>query len=122
MEFKIANKAKMLTVALMGGGLLFLVIGLIMHMGDDNFLTRLLSNTLINSFFFFSIGLGALFFLALQYATETGWYATVKRVIEGLAGFLPVGIVLMLVALLSLTFTHGAHCLLYTSPSPRDDR
>ena len=118
MEFKIANKAKMLTVALMGGGLLFLVIGLIMHMGDDNFLTRLLSNTLINSFFFFSIGLGALFFLALQYATETGWYATVKRVIEGLAGFLPVGIVLMLVALLSLTFTHGAHGHVYVWMDP----
>ena len=118
MEFKIANKAKMLTVALMGGGLLFLVIGLIVHMGDDNFLTRLLSNTLINSFFFFSIGLGALFFLALQYATETGWYATVKRVIEGLAGFLPVGIVLMLVALLSLTFTHGAHGHVYVWMDP----
>lgn len=118
MEFKIANKAKMLTVALMGGGILFLVIGLIMHSGDNNFLTRLLSNTLINSFFFFSIGLGALFFLALQYATETGWYATVKRVIEGLAGFLPVGIVLMLVALLSLTFTHGAHGHVYVWMDP----
>lgn len=107
MEFKIANKAKMLTLALMGGGLLMLVIGLIMHVGDENFVTRLLSNTLINSFFFFSIGLGALFFLALQYATETGWYATVKRVIEGLAGFLPVGILLMIVALFTLAITSG---------------
>lgn len=118
MEFKIANKAKMLTIALMAGGLLMLVIGLIVHMGDDNFLTRLLSNTLVNSFFFFSIGLGALFFLALQYATETGWYATVKRVIEGLAGFLPVGIVLMLVTLLTLTFTHGAHGHIYVWMDP----
>lgn len=118
MEFKIANKAKMLTLALMVGGLLMLAIGLIMHRGDDNFLTRLLSNTLVNSFFFFSIGLGALFFLALQYATETGWYATVKRVIEGLAGFLPVGIVLMLVALLSLTFTHGANGTVYLWMDP----
>ncbi len=107
MEFKIANKAKMLTIALMAGGLLMLVIGLIINSGENNFLTRLLSNTLVNSFFFFSIGLGALFFLALQYATETGWYATVKRVIEGVAGFIPVGIILMLVALLSLTFTNG---------------
>lgn len=120
MEFKVANKAKMLTVALMGGGILFLVIGLIVHMGDDNFLTRLLSNTLINSFFFFSIGLGALFFLALQYATETGWYATVKRVIEGLAGFLPVGIILMLVALLALTFTNGGHVYSWMDPDMTD--
>jgi hypothetical protein len=107
MEFKIANKAKMLTLALMGGGLLMLVIGLIIHSGDNNFLTRLLSNTLINSFFFFSIGLGALFFLALQYATETGWYATVKRVIEALAGFIPVGILLMIVALFTLAISNG---------------
>ncbi len=118
MEFKIANKAKMLTIALMAGGLLMLVIGLIVHMGDKSFLTRLLSNTLVNSFFFFSIGLGALFFLALQYATETGWYATVKRVIEGLAGFLPVGIILMLVTLLTLTFTHGAHGHIYVWMDP----
>ncbi len=118
MEFKIANKAKMLTIALMAVGLLMLVIGLIVHMGDKSFLTRLLSNTLVNSFFFFSIGLGALFFLALQYATETGWYATVKRVIEGLAGFLPVGIILMLVTLLTLTFTHGAHGHIYVWMDP----
>ena len=118
MEFKIANKAKMLTIALMGGGLLMLVIGLIVHSGDDNFLTRLLSNTLINSFFFFSIGLGALFFLALQYATETGWYATVKRVIEALAGFLPVGILLMVVALFTLTITNGAHGHVYAWMNP----
>lgn len=120
MEFKIANKAKMLTIALMGGGLLMLAIGLILHSGDDNFLTRLLSNTLINSFFFFSIGLGALFFLALQYATETGWYATVKRVIEGLAGFLPVGIILMVVALLALTFTNGGHVYSWMDPDMTD--
>ncbi|PHR27062.1 MAG: quinol:cytochrome C oxidoreductase [Fluviicola sp.] len=104
----------------MAGGLLMLVIGLIMHRSDHNFLTRLLSNTLINSFFFFSIGLGALFFLALQYATETGWYATVKRVIEALAGFIPVGIVLMVVALLTLTFTNGAHVYTWMDPDVTD--
>lgn len=120
MEFKIANKAKILTIALMAGGLLMLVIGSIIHSGDHNFLTRLLSNTLINSFFFFSIGLGALFFLALQYATETGWYATVKRVIESLAGFIPVGIVLMIVALLTLTFTDGAHVYTWMDPDVTD--
>ncbi len=118
MEFKIANKAKLVTVSLMAGGLTMLAIGLFIHMGDHNFLTRLLSNTLINSFFFFSIGLGALFFLALQYATETGWYATVKRVIEGLAGFLPVGILLMLVALFTLSITQGAHGHVYVWMNP----
>ena len=82
MEFKISKKAKTFTLTLMVIGLLFTGIGIAMHSSDHHFATRFLSNGLINSLFFFSIGLGALFFLALQYATETGWYAAVKRVIE----------------------------------------
>lgn len=113
MEFKIENKAKVLTLALIVIGVLFTAIGVVMNMNDEHFGTRFLANGLINSFFFFSIGLGALFFLALQYATETGWYASVKRVIEAVAGFLPVGITMMLVILLTLTFTHGSHGHIY---------
>ncbi len=120
MEFKIANKAKMLTVTLIGIGILCMVIGTLMNMGDSQFGTRFLSNTLVNSFFFFSIGLGALFFLALQYATETGWYATIKRVIEALTGYLPVGIVLMLVVLLTLSFLHGGHIYTWMDPAYTD--
>lgn len=116
MEFKVANKAKMTTMILMIVGALAMVIGILMNIGEHHFSTRILTNTLVNSFFFFSIGLGALFFLALQYATETGWYATVKRVIEALAGFLPVGIVLMLVILLTLTFMHGGHIYIWMDP------
>lgn len=113
MEFKINNKAKTLTTALMGVGALAMIIGIFMEMGSGHFGTRFLTNALTNGFFFFAIALGALFFLALQYATETAWYASVKRVIEGLAGYLPVGIVLMLVVLLTLTFTHGMHGHIY---------
>ncbi len=116
MEFKVANKAKMTTMILMIVGALAMVIGILMNIGEHHFSTRFLTNTLVNSFFFFSIGLGALFFLALQYATETGWYATVKRVIEAVAGFLPVGIVLMLVVLLTLTFMHGGHIYIWMDP------
>ncbi|MNJ83716.1 hypothetical protein D3C87_11380 [compost metagenome] len=75
--------------------------------GGEHFQQRFLGNLLVDSFFFFAIGLGALYFLALQYATETGWYASVKRIIEGVAGFLPYGIALMLVTLLTLSLTKG---------------
>ena len=106
MEFKVENKTKRLTLALMIVGGLFTLIGIIMNYDADHFITRFLGNTLVNSFFFFCIGLGALFFLALQYATETGWYATVKRVIEALTGFLPIGIALLLVSLLIRQLPH----------------
>ena len=104
MEFSISKKAKTVTTALMGVGLLFTAIGIFTSMSDHHFATRLLVNGLVNSFFFFALGLGALFFLALQYATETGWYASVKRIIEAVAGFLPYGMGLLALTLLTITF------------------
>jgi len=88
MEFSTPNKANKITLALILIGSALAVIGVVIGMGENHFVTRLLTNGLINAFFFFALALGALFFLALQYATETGWYASVKRVIEGIAGFL----------------------------------
>ena len=109
MEFSISNNAKRLTLILIGAGTLLTLVGLFTTMGDHHFKTRLLANGLINGFFFFALGLGALFFLALQYATETGWYASVKRVIEAVAGFLPYGMGILGLVLLTLTFMDGAH-------------
>lgn len=109
MEFQITKKAKNVTFALMGAGLLLTVVGIATGMGDKHFLTRLLAGGLINGFFFFALGLGALFFLALQYATETGWYASIKRVIEAVAGFLPYGMGIFGLVLLTISFTKGAH-------------
>lgn len=116
MEFKVTKNANILTIVLMVVGLLFTGIGIAVEAGHDHghhLGTRLAGNLLIDSFFFFGIGLGALFFLALQYATETGWYATVKRVIEAVAGYLPVGIILMTVTLLYITLADGAHLYLW---------
>ena len=116
MEFTITKKAKSVTMLLIAVGLLLTIIGVVMGMKDDHFLTRLLSNGLINGFFFFALGLGALFFLSLQYATETGWYASVKRVIEAVAGYLPYGIGLFGLVLLIITFMDGAHIYIWMDP------
>jgi len=113
MEFKITNKAKLLFNALMAGGLVLLVIGILSNMGDHHLAQRLLANGLVNGFFFFALGLGALFFLALQYATETGWYASIKRIIEAQAGFLPYGMGLLAIVLLIITFMDGAHIYIW---------
>ncbi len=116
MEFQINKKAKNLVIGLIATGLLLSFIGVFMGIGDEHFKTRLLTNGLINGFFFFALGLGALFFLALAYATETGWYASVKRVIEAVAGFLPTGMAFFAFVLLLITFMDGAHIYIWMDP------
>ena len=114
MEFQVTNKAKLLTTVLMVVGVVFTAIGVVMAMGEGGHLgQKFMGNLLVNSFYFFAMGISALFFLALQYATESGWYAAVKRVIEAIAGYLPYGIALMLITLLTLSFTSGGHIYMW---------
>jgi len=116
MEFKITKNANLFTIVLMVVGLFFTGIGIALEMGHDeghHLSQRLAGNLLINSFFFFGIGLGSLFFLALKYATETAWYVSIKRVIEALIGFLPYGIGLMIITLLFITLNDGAHLYIW---------
>ena len=116
MEFQITQKAKRNIYILLGVGLLLTLIGVITGMDSHHFSTRLLTNGLIDTFFFFAMGLGALFFLALAYATETAWYAAVKRIIEAVAGYLPYGMSLMGIVLLIITIMDGAHVYQWMDP------
>ena len=100
----------------MGLGALCLIIGIISDLGSHHLTQRLLVNGLTNGFYFFALALGALFFLALQYATESGWYASVKRIIEAQAGFLPYGIGLLGLILLIITLMDGAHIYIWMDP------
>lgn len=108
-NFQATPKARNLAVGLIVAGAVFTTIGAIMGSGDEHFLTRLMTNGLINGFFFLAIGLGALFFLALNYAVEAGWYVVVKRIIESVALYLPFGIAIFGGILLLITILHGAH-------------
>ena len=68
----------------------------------DSGLRRFWSNLLVNGFFFFGIALGALFFLALHYATESGWGVVLLRVTEGIMTAMPIGMGVLVVVFLSL--------------------
>ena len=73
----------------------------------DSGFRRFWSNLLVNGFFFFGIALGALFYLALHYATESGWGVVLLRVFEGIMSAMPIGIGVLLLVFLAGTF--GAH-------------
>lgn len=116
MDYQVSNKAKIWTTVLMVVGIVFTGIGVIAAAGDGHLGQKFLGNLLSNSFFFFSIAISAMFFLALQYATESGWYVYVKRVIEAVTGFLPMGMGLLVITFLSLTFTNGSHIYMWMDP------
>ena len=73
----------------------------------DSGLRRFWSNLLVNGFFFFGISLGALFFLALHYATESGWAVVLLRIIEGVFSAIPIGMVVL--ALVFIVGSLGGH-------------
>lgn len=105
MQFVFNKKLKNLCLAFIAIGIIAIITGMITDHSDHH--NRFWSNILINSFFFLAIGLGALFFYALQYATETGWTALVKRVFEGIFSSIPVfGGILALVLLVG---SFGGH-------------
>ncbi len=109
MEFQISSKTKKVIFATIAIGLILFVIGVIRASDTEQFKTRLFSNFLIDGFFFFAIALGALFFMALQNATETAWWVMVKRVVESVASYIFVGIAVLVVLFLTLTFTDGGY-------------
>ena len=112
-KFQITPKAKRFALSLLIIGGVLSILGIILGAGDEHFLTRIMTNGLINAFFFFAIGLGALFFLALNYATEAGWYAVIKRIVESVALYLPYGIGVLGGVLLLITVMKGAHIYIW---------
>ncbi|MGV3638196.1 MAG: quinol:cytochrome C oxidoreductase [Flavobacteriales bacterium] len=95
MNFTLSNRARSITFGLMILGVLATVVGVMGDHTDHH--QRTWANLLVNGFFFFGISLGALFFFALQNATETAWSVLVKRVFEGIFSFLPIGAVVLVI-------------------------
>jgi hypothetical protein len=109
MGFTVSNKARNFTYILMAIGAIALIMGIIgLFTAEDvhHYQNRFWSNLMVNSFFFFTISVGALFFFAVQYASESGWSALLKRVFEATMSFLPIGAVLILLIIIVGAF-HG---------------
>ncbi len=112
MEFSISSRAKKTIIGVGVLGLLLTIIGLA-YQDKAHLFQRVMANLLLDGFFFFALGLGALFYLALAYATESGWYVYIKRMLEAQAGFIPVGSVILLLVFLAFVLTDGAHVYLW---------
>ncbi len=109
MNFTFSKRARSISMALIVLGALATLIGIF---GDDSpHHQRTWANLLVNAFFFLGIGLGTLFFYAIQNATETAWTVLVKRIYEGVMGYIIPGAVILVIVLAagSLGFHHIYH-------------
>ncbi len=110
MNFTFSKRARTLSMALMALGLVLAIAGFFTvkshapETAGQNFWAALF----INGFYFFGVALGALFFYALQWATESSWSVLIRRVYEGIfSGYLWVGAAVVVLCLAAGTF--GLH-------------
>lgn len=117
MNFILSQRAKVITYIFMGIGLISVILGFITD--DSAHHGRFWSNILINGFYFMAISLGALFFYALNFATETAWTVVIRRVMEAIYSFIPYAAVIILIVLLASTF-HLNHIYHWMDPEVLD--
>ena len=74
------------------------------HDEGSSFVTRIWANLWINNVYFVGIALIAVFWIAVQYVAEAGWFTIMKRIPEAMGMYLPIGGVLTI-----LIFIFGGH-------------
>ncbi len=79
----ISRKFKMLTYGLIAIGVISFTLGFIFDA------QRTWANYLLNNFYFISLAIGAAFFGAIQYITQSGWSAAFKRIPEAMVAWIP---------------------------------
>lgn len=89
-QLVISKKFNYLTYALMGIGLVTIIIGFFVNP------VKTWANYLMNNYYFLSLAIGATFFVALQYITQTGWSSAFIRIPQAMGSVIPVIAVLMI--------------------------
>ena len=87
----LSKKFKLFTYILIGIGIVSFLLGFIFDA------KRTWANYLLNNYYFLSLAIGAAFFGAIQYITQSGWSAAFKRIPEAMAAYIPFAGVLFLI-------------------------
>lgn len=121
MEYKVSSKANITTIILIVIGLAAFLIGVFTsheHTGQ-----RIWANVLVNGYFFFTISLASLFFIALQYVSEMSWGVTTQRIFQSMLSFMPISALLLLLVFIgaSLHWNHIYHWMAYGITDPASE-
>lgn len=89
-QLVISRRFNYLMYALMAIGLITIIIGFMVNP------VKTWANYLMNNYYFLSLAIGATFFVALQYITQSGWSSAFIRVPQAMGSVIPVIAVLMI--------------------------
>ena len=95
-KFEPSHRLKTASFAMIAIGALGFLVGLMQNP------ERLWTSYLVAFFFVSCLGLGGMFFTAIQHVAKAGWSAGIRRLSEGMASFLPAIIVGSLVLLIGI--------------------
>lgn len=91
----------------------------LMHHWENQAHNRPWAAFFVAAFYAFAIAIGALFFLAILFASNSGWPIVISRVMEGVATFIPIGGVLVLIVIFGAWFG-GNHFYHWMDPALTD--
>ena len=90
-KFVFTSREKTATFAMIGVGVVSIILGLLFGGSDGFGWNRLWTNLLHNSVFFVGISFLSLLLIAGFTTAYAGWYIMFKRVMEALTAFIPIG-------------------------------
>jgi hypothetical protein len=105
-RYELTKNNTLIPVVMMAIGVIAVIVG---FTSDP---TRAWASLLQNNFYFTAMSLAATFFIAINYAAQSGWTVGIKRVPEAMGGFLKFGAIGMI-----LIFIFGHHDLYFWTHS-----
>src|SRR5215213_9817125 len=110
-QFSMPARYRMWSLALLGIGVLAVVIGFFVYgMGDEHHNTRFWATLLQNSVYFLLVTNAAMFFICATTLAWGGWQMAFRRVSEAISTCVPVLGIITLVILLAIVFG-GDHAI-----------
>lgn len=88
-KLKVSQGFWIVTIILMAFGLFTVILGF--TTGEE---IRTWANLLLNNYYFMSVAIGAAFWMAIQYITQSGWSAQFIRIPQAMSDYLIVSFVL----------------------------
>ena len=99
-KFQAPKALQMTSYVFIAIGLITFIFGLLKNQD------RMWTSYLVAFFFFACVGLGGLFWSAIQNLAKAGWSVSVRRYAEGMTAYIPVMVVTSLILLLGLKYLY----------------